>query len=60
MARAIQDELTRKKEKLTLEQVNHGALFKTYLRALLKGKIENVSDILELVESHYLPRITSD
>jgi len=29
----------------------------TYLKALLKGKIENVSDILELVESHYLPRI---
>ena len=60
MARATQDELIRKKEKLTLEQVKHESLFETYMEALLKGKIENVSDMLELVESHYLPRIPND
>ena len=60
LARTVQDALTRKKEKLTRKQVNHGFLFKTYLKALLKGKIENVSDMQELVESHYLPRITFD
>ena len=43
-----------------LEQVKHESLFETYMEALLKGKIENVSDMLELVESHYLPRITND
>ena len=32
----------------------------TYFRALMNGEIDHVSDMLELVESHYLPRIESD
>ena len=47
-------------ENIRIEQSNHGVVFKTYLEALLEGNIDHVSDILELVESHYFPLITSD
>ena len=32
----------------------------TYFSALLSEKIDHVYDILELVESHYLPRVKPD
>ena len=60
LARTAQDELIRKKDKLNSEEATHGELFRTYFRAFLNGKIDHVSDILQLVESHYLPRIEED
>ena len=60
LERTAQDELIRKKDKLNSEEATHGELFRTYFRAFMNGKIDHVFDILQLVESHYLPRIEED
>ena len=52
----------KEERKRLLKSLNpqHSELFRVYLKALLEEKQETVSDILELVESHYKRRITED
>ena len=54
------EELQRQKNELQKTVVKHSPLFKNYLEASLNGDHSIVKDLLELVESHYMPRVSSE
>ena len=54
------NQLTQDKSRLKQMKPVHGILFQNYLSALVSGKQEMVSDVLDLVEANYLPRVNDD
>ena len=60
LAKARIDALNREKERLLNQNPQHGALFNHYMKALERNDFEVEQDILELVEAHYIPRVTID
>ena len=54
------NELSKEKQKLKQMKPVHGILFQNYLKALVSGKQEMVTDVLDLVEANYLPRVNDD
>ena len=53
-------ELRREKQSLASMIPKHGELFKMFKQYYMNDDREVAFDILELVESHYLPRVSSD
>ena len=37
----------------------HGKLFSMFKKAFLTGSSAEVTDLLELIEAHYLPQVTT-
>ena len=60
LSNARSEQLTREKEMLKARVIMHSPLFKMFMTAFEERKHEVISDLFELIEAHYMPRVAED